>query len=73
VRARLHAAAALLLAVVVVAAPEAGAHRASLTYSDLEISDDRRQARYEIRIAAGDLFEALALDRDREATDQEIL
>lgn len=54
------------------AAPRAEAHQASASYASLEATSDPARVRYEILIAARDLFEALALDTDREATAAEI-
>src|SRR5687767_7925452 len=62
---------AAALALVAGARP-AEAHQASATYAWLEATADPARVRYEIRIAARDLYEALALEADREATAAEI-
>jgi hypothetical protein len=67
--ARVAAAAALSLAIL---GGTAHAHQASATFARLEATDDPARLRYEIKIAARDLFEALGLDSDREATGDEI-
>ena len=59
------------LAALLIAAP-ARAHQASATFSHLEATDDPARVRYQIRIAARDLYEALALESDRPATAAEI-
>lgn len=51
----------------------ARAHQSSSTYAWLEPTDDPARVRYEIRLAARDLFEALELDVDREASAAEIM
>lgn len=48
------------------------AHQASATYARLEPGADPTRLRYEILLAARDLYEALDLDIDREATAAEI-
>jgi hypothetical protein len=65
---------AALCAVVALAggAGVARAHQSSATYARLEPTDDPARVRYEIRLAARDLFEALELDVDREASAAEI-
>src|SRR5689334_1286624 len=50
----------------------ARAHQASASYATLTLGEDPATARYEIRIASRDLYEALALESDRDATDAEI-
>jgi hydrogenase/urease accessory protein HupE len=70
-RTSLAAMAAAALALVAGARP-AEAHQASATYARLEATPDPARVRYEILIAARDLFEALSLDVDREATAAEI-
>ena len=58
---------------ILAAAPHAArAHQASATYATLTLGEDPATARYEIRLASRDLFEALALESDRDATDAEI-
>ncbi|HWM87471.1 MAG TPA: HupE/UreJ family protein [Kofleriaceae bacterium] len=65
--------AAICAAVVLaVAARPADAHQASATYARLEATADPAHVRYEILVAARDLFEALRLETDREATAAEI-
>lgn len=62
---------ALLLLLVMVA--PASAHQSSFSYATLKMADDGQRADYEIRLSTKDLFEALALEEDRDATDAEIL
>lgn len=50
----------------------ADAHQSSATYARLEATPDPARVRYEILLAARDLFEALELDVDREASAAEI-
>jgi hypothetical protein len=50
----------------------AHAHQASATFARLEQTGDPARLRYEIRIAARDLYEALKLEADREASAEEI-
>ncbi len=47
------------------------AHQASVSYSDVSITDDGT-VDYRLRLSSRDLYEALHLDRDRDATDDEI-
>ncbi len=49
----------------------ASAHQSSVTYSTVDIAGDGKVA-WSLRISTRDLYEALALDRDRDATDDEI-
>ncbi len=70
-RTSLAATAAAALALLAGARP-AEAHQASATYARLEATPDPAHVRYEILIAARDLYEALSLDADREATAAEI-
>jgi hypothetical protein len=51
---------------------EAKAHQSSLSYGSLERSEDGTRLDYEIRLSTKDLFEALELEEDRDATDEEI-
>ena len=69
---RLAVAAASLAAVTALGAGAAHAHQASATFARIEPTADPARLRYEIRIAARDLYEALDLDDDREATADEI-
>jgi hypothetical protein len=62
--------AALLLATLL-APGVARAHQSSVSYSTVRVEDDGTVA-YDLQLSARDLYEALALDRDREATDDEI-
>src|SRR5262245_2646795 len=50
----------------------ARAHQASATWARLETTADPSRVHYEIKLAARDLYEALDLDIDREATAAEI-
>lgn len=62
----------LLASLFVVLAPAAaGAHQSSLTYSKVQVAEDGR-VEYQILLSARDLYEALGLDSDRDATDEEI-
>ena len=61
---------ALVLALCLVPV-RALAHQSSIAYSTVNVGDDGRVA-WTVQVAARDLYEALALDRDREATDEEI-
>lgn len=65
------ASAALVLALLALPAPSA-AHQASFTYARIEVSEGGRTADYQLRIDARDLYEALGLDTDREASNREI-
>jgi hypothetical protein len=69
---RLAAAAVAAAIVIALGAGAAHAHQASATFARIETTGDPTRLRYEIRIAARDLFEALRLDSDREATAEEI-
>jgi hydrogenase/urease accessory protein HupE len=51
----------------------AAAHQSSFSYATLELADDARSATYELRLGSKDLFEALELGEDRDASDAEIL
>ncbi len=51
----------------------AAAHQSSLSYATVERAPGGKTLLYEIRLSAGDLYEALALGEDRVAMDQEIL
>jgi hypothetical protein len=50
----------------------ARAHQASATWARLETTSDPSRVHYEVKLAARDLYEALDLDIDREATAAEI-
>ena len=69
---RFAAAVAAVAAVTALGAGAAHAHQASATFARIETTGDPARLRYEIRIAARDLFEALGLDSDREASADEI-
>lgn len=69
---RLAVATAVALAALAAGGGVAGAHQASATFARLESTADPARLRYEIRIAARDLYEVLELDGDREATAGEI-
>jgi hypothetical protein len=47
------------------------AHQSSVSYSTVRVDEDGT-VDYTLQLSARDLYEALALDRDREATDDEI-
>ena len=49
----------------------ARAHQSSVSYHDVLIADDG-QVEWTLRLSSRDLYEALGLDRDRDATDAEI-
>lgn len=57
---------------VVIGGGTARAHQASATFARIETTGDPARLRYEIRIAARDLYEALGLESDREASPDEI-
>ena len=61
-----------LLLLVLMVAP-VSAHQSSFSYATLKITGDGKGADYEIRLSTKDLFEALALEDDRDATDAEIV
>jgi len=63
---------AAALAVVALGAGAAEAHQASATFSRIETTADPARLRFEIRIAARDLYEVLALEDEREASADEI-
>ncbi len=69
---RLAVAAAALAVASALGAGAAHAHQASATFAHIATTADPARLRYEIRIAARDLYEALELDGDREATADEI-
>ena len=58
--------------VAVLAPSESHAHQSSMTYGSLTTSPDRRVVHYQLKINAGDLFEALELEADRPASAAEI-
>ncbi len=51
----------------------ASAHQSSFTYGRIDASADAKTIRYQLKIRSTDLFEAVGLDRDRDATDAEIM
>lgn len=59
-------------AALAVAGGAAQAHQASATFSRIETTSDPARLRFQIRIAARDLYEVLELDDEREATADEI-
>ena len=59
------------LVVLVAMAPPAWAHQSSVSYSSATIETSGR-VRYQLRVSSRDLYEALGLERDRDATDAEI-
>ncbi|HEU5059639.1 MAG TPA: hypothetical protein VFU21_24075, partial [Kofleriaceae bacterium] len=69
---RLACCAAAVAAWSALGAGAAHAHQASATFARLETTGDPARLRYEIRIAARDLYEALRLEADREASAEEI-
>lgn len=52
---------------------QAIAHQSSYTYGSMSMSASGNHVNYEIRLSSKDLFEALQLGEDRDATDVEIL
>jgi HupE/UreJ protein len=62
---------AIGLAIALAATP-AAAHQSSVSYSQVQVGDDGR-IDYTLRLSSRDLYEALGLDRDRDASDDEIL
>jgi hypothetical protein len=62
----------LVLGVAICGAPApARAHQSSVTYSSVEVGQDGRVS-WALKLSTRDLFEALGLDRDRDASDEEI-
>jgi hydrogenase/urease accessory protein HupE len=61
-----------ILVVLVLGASSAHAHQSSFSYASIELASDARSARYEVRLGTGDLFEALALGENRDASNAEI-
>jgi hydrogenase/urease accessory protein HupE len=61
----------LALAAVAALASPAHAHQSSLSHSSATIAADGR-VHYTLRVSSRDLYEALGLDRDRDASDDEI-
>src|SRR5215470_15955591 len=55
----------------VTAGATAEAHQSSVSYHDIAVGNDGRVA-WTLRLSSRDLYEALGLDRDRDATDDEI-
>lgn len=51
---------------------QAHAHQSSFTYASMTLADDANSVSYEVRVSTKDLFEALQLSEDRDATDDEI-
>jgi hypothetical protein len=51
----------------------AQAHQSSYSYASIALQEDGHGVAYEIRLSSKDLYEALALGEDRDATDREIL
>src|SRR5262249_50867864 len=49
----------------------ASAHQSSVSYHDVQVGDDGRVA-WTVRLSSRDLYEALGLSSDRDATDDEI-
>jgi len=70
--ARAPLAALFAFAAIAAGARSASAHQSSATYARLGATSDPARVRYEILIAARDLYEALGLTADREATAAEI-
>jgi hydrogenase/urease accessory protein HupE len=62
----------LFAAAVALVTSTAEAHQSSFTYGRLDVGDERRAVTYELKLKSTDLYEALGLDRDRDATDAEI-
>ncbi len=62
-----------MLFMLVALPSSAMAHQSSYTYGSLAISDSGREVHYEVRLSSNDLFEALKLGEDRDATDAEIV
>lgn len=50
----------------------AEAHQSSFSYASISVHDDSRVVSYEVRLGTKDLFEALRLGEDRDASDLEI-
>jgi len=64
--------AAILVALLCLQSP-ALAHQSSYTYATMSTSKSGKVVRFEIRLSSKDLFEALQLGEDRDASDKEIL
>jgi hypothetical protein len=62
---------AALVVVLSLAALPAAAHQASMSWSQVTVGDDGTVT-YLLRLSSRDLYEALGLERDRDATDAEI-
>jgi hypothetical protein len=61
----------LVVILLAVAPLPAGAHQASMSWSQVDVGDDGTIS-YTLRLSSRDLYEALGLDRERDATDDEI-
>jgi hydrogenase/urease accessory protein HupE len=64
--------AAAILTALLVFTGTAEAHQSSFTYGRLDIDGERRSITFELKLKSTDLYEAIGLDRDRDATDAEI-
>jgi len=62
---------AVILIALGVTVGRAEAHQSSVSYHDIAVGEDGRVA-WTLRLSSRDLYEALGLDRDRDATDEEI-
>lgn len=62
----------LCAAAALASAATAHAHQSSFTYGRLDIDGDHRSVTYELKLKTTDLYEALGLNGDRDASDAEI-
>lgn len=63
----------VLLALAVFVPSQAQAHQSSFSYASLMLDGDGKAATYDLRLSTRDLFEALELRDDRDASDAEII
>ena len=54
-------------------ASSAEAHQSSFTYGRIELADDEQSMSYRLKLKSTDLYEAIGLEGDRDATNEEIL
>lgn len=64
---------AMATLVLAILGGRAQAHQSSYSYGSIALQEDGRSVAYEIRLSSKDLYEALTLGEDRDATDEEIL
>jgi hypothetical protein len=61
----------VVLGALVLVAPPAHAHQSSVSYHDITVNSDG-DVEWTVRLSSRDLYEALGLERDRDASDAEI-